>query len=134
MKLLSIASLLLIVASAEVDAETLYRCGNEYTQSACPQGRAIDVPPPPTPAQQAEARRVAADEKQLAAEMERDRRVREAAIRPAIATSMSAPSRAASSAAAVRHRVNHRRRVRVGYRDGDDDFVARVAGTGRRSR
>lgn len=115
-----------LTASA-TDAETIYRCGDSFQQSPCADARAIEVVAAPTEAQRAEARAVAAREKQLAFEMARDRREREAAIRPAAATSLSPPRpMAAASAPAKRHSHAKRRTP-----SGDDglDFIAAVPST-----
>jgi hypothetical protein len=95
MKLIALTLLASLVA-APTGAQTVYRCGNAYSQVACAQGRAVEVDDTRTPAQQAEARRVAADERQLAAQMRRDRLADAREARPAGAANLG-------GAAPVRH-------------------------------
>jgi len=91
------AALLIVFVSAGVDAAPVYRCGNTYSQTPCPDGKIVEATDVRSAAQRAEARRVAADEHRLAAQMKHDRLAEEAAIRPAGAASLSeAPAQAAS--------------------------------------
>ena len=76
------AVLLVLGCSLASAAQTVYRCGNEYSQSPCPTGKAIDVDDSRTDEQRAAAREVAAREKALGREMTHDRRVAEADARP----------------------------------------------------
>ena len=87
-----LVGLLLLAAGGGAGAATVYRCGNAYADLPCADARSLLVTEALTPSQRAEARRVAQDEKTLAAEMARDRRAQEAAMRPAIASSLSAPA------------------------------------------
>lgn len=72
MKLFIVTSLAAATMSAAC-AQTVYRCGNTYSQAACPEARAVEVSDTRSASQEAEARRVAADERRLAADMRRDR-------------------------------------------------------------
>jgi hypothetical protein len=96
------AALLLALAGCAADAATpIYRCGREYTQTPCPDGKLLEASDPRTAAQRAEAKRVAAKERQLAADMERDRRAQAAVNPPSQAAGFSAkpaPSAPAASA------------------------------------
>ena len=96
------AALLLACACCAADATTpIYRCGREYTQTPCPDGKLLEASDPRTAAQRAEAKRAAAKERQLAADMERDRRAKAAANPPSQAAGFSAkpaPSAPAASA------------------------------------
>ena len=114
------AVLSLAAASGALAQGTVYRCGNEYRGSPCRDGRAIDTSESArTAAQRDEALRVAASERKLADDMERERH-RAEAVRPAPAVyigpskpAMSSPK--ASSGAKVKKRKKD---------DGSDDFVA----------
>jgi hypothetical protein len=97
------AALALGLFAMFAQAAPIYRCGQTYSQTPCPGGRVVDATDPRSAAQRAEARRVLARERQLAAQMERDRRDREAASAPAQATGFdsraAAPEPAASQPA-----------------------------------
>ena len=84
MKRCSFALLLTLAAGASLaqSKTPIYRCGQTYSQTPCTDGHLIDSADPRTAAQRAEARRAADREKQLAAEMERDRRAAEGASAP----------------------------------------------------
>ncbi len=79
------------LAGTPAHAETIFRCGHEYSGVACPNARTLVVANAVTVGQRAEARDVARREKALAAEMTRDRREQEALLKPALAGSLSAP-------------------------------------------
>ena len=124
MKRLRVAlATLAVVASGTVDAETIYRCGNEYTNVACAQATTLVVADAARPEQRAEARDVARREKTLAAEMTRDRREQEALAKPALAGSLSAPRAAAAPQAAKKHAKKHDKKAVI---DEERDFVATV--------
>jgi protein subunit release factor A len=96
MKLVA-AALLLCFAAGGAQAQEVYRCGSAYSQTPCPQGRLVEADDSRSEAQRAEAARVAASERRLANEMRRDRLAEEAALKPALAGSLSAPKVVASS-------------------------------------
>ena len=75
----SILWLALAMASAQLPAQTLYRCGNEYRDTPCPNAIALDARDPRTPAQSAQAQRQTAKESALAQQMEKSRLQAEAA-------------------------------------------------------
>ena len=108
-----VAALLLCLVSAGSPAQTIYRCGNEYTRIPCPQGQVVEATDQRTGAQRAEAVRVAAEDRRRAAEMRRERLADQAALKPASAASLSAapapPARPAS--AAERHPSKKKRGV-----------------------
>jgi hypothetical protein len=111
-------------AGGVVHAETIFRCGNEYTDVACAEARTLVVAGAATPEQRADAREVARREKALAAEMTRDRRAQEALARPALAASLSAPrSEAAPPATTKKHAKKHPKKAAV---DDERDFIAAV--------
>ena len=108
-----------------MDAETIYRCGNEYSNVACTNATSLAVVGAVTPEQRAEAREVARREQALAAEMTRDRREQEALAKPALAGSLSAP-RAAAAAPPAAARKNAKKHDRKAAIDEERDFVAAV--------
>jgi hypothetical protein len=112
-------------------AQTIYRCGNEYTTIPCAGGRALEtVGDTRSAAQRAEARRIMAEEERKAREMERDRHRNEATIKPAAATSLSAPQAAANAASAPKKTTKKSSPKKPHKYDDDRDFVASVpAGT-----
>jgi hypothetical protein len=126
-KLLPLAAALawtLLTVSAQ--AAPIYRCGQTYSQTPCPGGRVIDSSDPRTAAQRAEAKEIAAREKKLAAQMERDRRAREAGEPPAPAAGFdsraaSAPASAASAKAA---KPKSNKKKKGGKAASSPDFVA----------
>ena len=78
----SILWLALAMASAQLPAQTLYRCGNEYRDTPCPNAIALDARDPRdprTPAQSAQAQRQTAKETALVQQMETSRLQAEAA-------------------------------------------------------
>ena len=111
------------VTSGVAGAETIYRCGNEYTSVACTHATTLVVADAVTSEQRAEARDVARREKTLAAEMTRDRREQEALAKPALAGSLSAPRAAAAPQAAKKHAKKHDKKAAI---DEQHDFVAAV--------
>jgi len=111
----------LAALASAASADTVYRCGSSYSHAPCAGATAVDVGASPGADERAEARAVAARERQLAAELVRDRQARERAARPAGAISLGpapavpAPTRKAAHA------------TKKPRRDGDDrDFVAVV--------
>ena len=112
------------VLAANASAASIYRCGQEYTQLPCAEGRVVLANDTVTPEQRAEARQVALSERRLAEQMARDRRADEAAIHPARATSLG-PSKpkADTKAAATKTRRKAKKRAAP---ESDDDFIAHV--------
>ena len=81
MPYLLILGLALAIASAQLAAQTLYRCGNEYRDTPCPNAIALDARDPRTPAQSAQAERQTAKDAALAQQMENARLQFEAAAK-----------------------------------------------------
>ena len=79
MPYLSILWLALAMACAPLSAQTLYRCGNEYRDTPCPNAIALDARDPRTLAQSAQAERQTAKDAALAQQMEKSRLQAEAA-------------------------------------------------------
>ena len=75
----SILWLALATVCAQLSAQTLYRCGNEYRDTPCPNAIALDARDPRTPAQSAQAERQTAKDAALAQQMEKSRLQAEAA-------------------------------------------------------
>ncbi len=112
-------------------AQTIYRCGNEYTRIPCPNGHPLESTDPRTAAQRAEARRLVADEKRQAADMARERRRDEAALKPTLASSLGPVPAPAAAASAPKNAVQKKRHRKVQI-DDERDFVAAVPGTGKK--
>jgi hypothetical protein len=108
MKSLAIA-VLAAFAIAPALSQTVYRCGNTYAQVACAHGRVVDTDDARTASQQAEGRRVAADERRLADDMSRDRLAQARDARPAGAANLGgAPS--VRQVALVTPAVHHKKK------------------------
>jgi hypothetical protein len=108
-------------------AETIFRCGDSYSQASCANANAIEVDAPVNAAQHAEARAVAAREKQLALEMVRDRRERESALHPASAGSLGAPPPALAASAPTKKHTHAEKHGSAA--DAGSDFIAVVPKT-----
>ena len=115
---------MLALGASAGHAETIFRCSDSYSQTPCLNGRTIEVEASVIAAQRAEARAVAAREKQLALEMVRDRHERESALRPATASGLGpAPAAAAPSAPAKKHASARKHAAPI---QAERDFVAAV--------
>ena len=86
-------ALLLGLVALGADAQTVFRCGSAYSQTPCPQGRIVDATDPRTAAQRAEALRVVASERRLAADMRRERLADQPAPTSAASLSGTAPTK-----------------------------------------
>lgn len=118
---------LLALATTGAASQKVYRCGNEYSREPCANGKSVDTGPGAVDGKRAaEARQSASREHRLAEEMARDRRVREAALKPATASSLG-PARAAQPPAAASASMKPKKRAKAKIRVVDErDFVARV--------
>lgn len=118
---------LLALATTGAASQTVYRCGNEYSREPCANGKSVDTGPVAVDGKRAaEARQSASREHRLAEEMARDRRVREAALKPATASSLG-PARATQPLAAASASMKPKKRAKAKIRVVDErDFVARV--------
>ena len=96
MKLAALA-LMFCIAAGGTQAQEVYRCGSVYSQTPCAQGRLVESDDSRSEAQRAEAARVAAREHRLASDMRRDRLAEGAALKPALAGSLSAPKAVATA-------------------------------------
>ncbi|WP_372527050.1 hypothetical protein [Piscinibacter sp.] len=125
MKRLFATLLLAGVAYEACAAGPIYRCGREYSQKPCTDGKLLDVGDPRSAAQRAEAKRVAAQERQQAAEMQRDRLAEKAAEKPASASGFNGrpPAPAASAASAAKSGKNSKKHAKPKHAESSD-FVA----------
>jgi hypothetical protein len=126
--LVAALSLLLSLAAAapRAHAQAVYRCGSTYSQTPCPDGRIVPATDPRSAAQRAEAKRVAALERQQGQQMERERLAQEAAQKPATAAGFdSRASASAGTAVASDAGRHHAKKKRRGAKHVEgEDFVA----------
>jgi hypothetical protein len=96
-------SLVLLAALTAVQlaaaAETVYRCGSDYSKTPCAGGQAVQVDDSRTPAQQHQAEDAARREAKLAGQMARERQAQEAKAAKAAARIGPTPAAAASKPA-----------------------------------
>ena len=117
------AALLTAAALSAVHAQnTVYRCGSTYSQAPCPNAKQVEVGDARSAAQHSEARRVANDERRLAADMRRERLADEHASRPGAAASLS--GRAPEKVTLTVPRPHHKKRHALGKTPPTTDFVA----------
>jgi hypothetical protein len=128
------ALLLLCLATSATSAQPVYRCGNAYSQAPCTGGAALLVANDArSDAQRAEGRRVAVDERRLAAEMQRDRMAEEkAAGTPKGAGSLSGAELAKSSASANQRRDVGKKQRTAARQDGNAVVVVLGPNAGKR--
>jgi hypothetical protein len=126
MKLLPLVALAALASLGPLaSAQTIFRCGHAYSSVACADAQVVVVVASAvTSEQRSQAREVVQREKALAAEMARDRRSQEAALKPALATSLSAPPRAPVVSAPVK-KAAKRKKSALPIDEGRD-FVASV--------
>ena len=80
MRYFLISGLALATLCAQLPAQTLYRCGNEYRDTPCPNGVAVDARDPRTAAQRSEAQSLTDKEGALAQQMGNSRLQSEAVL------------------------------------------------------
>lgn len=81
MRLFRACVVMLVAASGGlVAAQTVYRCGNSYSESPCPQGTAVDVSDPRSAAQKRDSDTAAQRNARAADAMERARLKEEARV------------------------------------------------------
>ena len=73
MRYFLISGLALATLCTQLPAQTLYRCGNEYRDTPCPNGIALDARDPRTPAHSAPADKQPAKDSALARQLEKSR-------------------------------------------------------------
>ena len=121
------STFLLLLATGHALAEApIYRCGatgsRVYSQKPCPEGQLIDSADPRSAAQRAEAQTVAARERRMAAEMERERRRQQAAQTPAEATGINGRPAPVEPVAATQVGPHKKRHTKAKARS--EEFVA----------
>lgn len=103
-------------------AAAIYRCGNTYSQTPCPEGgKVVEATDPRSAAQRAEARRIAAAERKAAAERQREAKAAAAPAQSAPASLTPAPAASAADTRAGRGSAN-----KAKGEGADKDFVATV--------
>jgi len=70
--------LTLCLATSGAGAETVFRCGSTYSQSACPDARTLDVSDARSDAQRSDAQLLPANDQRLGDRLERERLERDA--------------------------------------------------------
>jgi hypothetical protein len=114
-------TLTIAVVNPNALAASVYRCGNTYSQSPCAAAQTVEVGDARSAAQQNEARRLADNERQLAADMRRERLEDQRVSRSVGAASLSGqPPIAKPVVAASAH---HKKRART-KPAATTDFVA----------
>jgi hypothetical protein len=91
MKRLPLLAALLVLCAASAPAQTVYRCGpagNDYRQTPCPGGQAVNVADPRTEGQRSEAGQRAQRDAQLAQDLRQEQ-----AAQAGAASSQPAPPR-----------------------------------------
>ncbi len=111
------------LVGTSASAQTIYRCGNEYTRVPCANGKVVNAESRVTEAQRAEARQVAREERKLADATARARRAEEAANHPAAAASLG-PVQAPAASAAAKKKTKQRKKPVAS--EADEDLLARV--------
>jgi len=133
MKTLSrlIAPLLLMLA-VPAPAQTVYRCGNSYSQQPCPGGTAIDTSDQRTPEQRKAAADGAQHQRRTADTLEKQRVKDEVSASRAAqqiekAEQAAAAKRAAQQAAQQKEKAREQKTTRTGRRQEPRYFTARDA-------
>jgi hypothetical protein len=124
---------LVTLGTSAMAAAPIYRCGpdgNVYSQKPCADGRLIDAADPRSAAQRAEAGQVAARERKLANDLERERRAQEA-TRATAAGFNTLPAVAEAAATPQARAKNKKRNAKP--KPGSEDFVA-IAPAGSKKR
>lgn len=95
-------------------AGPIYRCGPDgrvFSQTPCAGGTLVETNAPPSAQRQAEAQRVAEQDRHLADDMERARLADEAARKPKRAAALTQPKRAAKTSAGDSEEHAHKPRL-----------------------
>ena len=121
MKMRAAAVAVLLSAVATAGAAEVYRCGSTYGQRPCAEGRRVEIADDRTSEQQAAALRIAAAEQRRIMALERERRERERALRPAGAARLDRDS---VKPPTVLPAQKHRKKPRTRSSAPDGDFVA----------
>lgn len=94
--------------AAMAEQKPVYRCGQAYQDSPCPNGREIDARDERSDAEREAARKTANDAAERGSQMERDRLIKERLARPQAATAMSRP--ASTAREPLHHTIAAKRR------------------------
>ena len=115
---------ILVASGLSAGAQTVYRCGNLYSDAPCPGATAIDASDPRTPAQKAQTDAAARQSAVLANRMEKERHALEKnALRPP--PSANRPRGAASSPRTGMHTVDAKPpQARQNVRASPEPFTA----------
>ena len=73
-----VVALMLGLAAMSAGAQSVYRCGSVYSPSSCPQARVVEVDDMRSEAQRSDAQLLAANDKRLGNELQRERQTRDA--------------------------------------------------------
>lgn len=93
------AIFVLAASAADVtQAQTIYRCGNNYSETPCAQSVAVPTADPRTPAQKAQTDEATARSANLAAQLEKTRRADEAVVERRLQAQTQAAAQAAKAA------------------------------------
>ncbi len=122
------------LVSFSAPSQTVYRCGNAYSQAPCPHATLIDASDPRSASQQAEARQVALQQRQQAAEMVHERRLRECEQRPPQAAGFDSRATPPTAAASTREPRKATKKHAASARStaSGADFTAIVPGRGKK--
>ncbi len=102
------------LAGGVAAAGPIYRCGPDgrvFSQTPCAGGTLVETNAPPSAQRQAEAQRVAEQDRRLADDMERTRLAEEAARTPKRAAALTQPKRAAKTRGAGSEEHAHKPRL-----------------------
>ena len=123
-----VALLLTIAAGSACAAGPIYRCGpdgRQFSQTPCAGGTLVESSDPRSGAQRAEAKRVAALERKQADDLERERKARQAAEKPALATNIGArPVDQATPAASAAETSGRKKKHGKPPAQASKDFIA----------
>jgi hypothetical protein len=123
---------LALCMTAGANAQAIYRCGDAYSQTPCPQARLVDVADARSEAQLTEAKRQAANDRQRADDMASERlAARNAAIKAERKSGKSGKSAKAKALDAAPHAQGPQvgPRKATGKPAATKDFVAQVPGS-----
>lgn len=116
MKRFAVACLFLCSSSFAFAQAAVYRCGPDgktYSQEPCKGGKQIDASDTRTEAQRADSLATTEADKKRAAELERERKAREAAQKPATASGFNSRPAAVNDVAAAGDKgKRHKKRVK----------------------
>ena len=113
-----------LLACAGTHAQTVYRCGpegREYSQTPCPQGKAVDVSDERSASQRAAAQVVAREEQARGNELEQARLARES-VKPAAAVNIGERHTQQLAAAAPKAKASKKKKHKQAQET--DDFRA----------